>query len=97
LADYEVRRSFPSNSPDECFQAGLEAFPDAGFTVWKTRPLAWFMVAHKEGPEGRITANFGCRPGTEVRLSLSGERYDEASLKEFARTFLRAISARVQP
>jgi hypothetical protein len=92
-------RKFTGVSTDESFEAGQKALQSAGFRIWKTRPLAWFLIAHLEAQGTRITANLGCRPGTEIsiRLSLTAGDLDESKLEEISDRIYEYLQIELAP
>jgi hypothetical protein len=84
---------FKARTPDDCYRAGEKAIQEIGFTVWKTRPLAWFLIAHQQTSAGQVTANIGCRPGLSptVRISLSGDHHSTRELQAICEEFVGAI------
>ena len=86
MAKVTETRSYPTHPVDRCYQAAEAALPGSGFKVWKTRPVAWLIMARREGPAGLVEANLAARPGVgaTVTLTLSGESSSEAALHGLA-------------
>jgi hypothetical protein len=82
-----VTKSYRGISPDTCFLAFKEAFEKAGFEVWKSREIAWLVMARKTEKEGSIEASFGSRPpgnNASVTLSVSSEEVEQDKLKTYS-------------
>jgi hypothetical protein len=84
MARYEETRTYAGRSSAECFAAAQKALPQAGFEVWKVRPIAWLVLSrHKEGT-GTINANVSCLVAGRVTLAMGGDQASEETLKHWA-------------
>jgi hypothetical protein len=84
MAHYEETRTYANCSSAACFAAAKESLPQAGFPIWKTRPIAWLVLAqHKEGEE-TINGNISCLVAGRVTLAMGGDRASEETLKQYA-------------
>ncbi|TFH33080.1 MAG: hypothetical protein E4G99_11955 [Anaerolineales bacterium] len=81
-----ITREISKISPTDAFQETLEALPDLGYVIWKTRPMAWLIIANRELPEGKINATVSFRPsaGAVLSVSLASETIAEAPLQTLA-------------
>ena len=93
----DVRReiSLPPAPLDSVFQSGLRALTDAGFALWKTRPLGWFAIARRGEGAAAVEANLSVRGGEApmVSLGLSAEGVSEDDLAGLALEILEATTA----
>ena len=78
-----ISRNIKGKSPDEAYEATVDKLPDLDYVIWKTRPLAWLVIANRELPEGKINANVSFRPGEEalLNISLSCDTMEEGALQ----------------
>ena len=78
-----LSREISNVSAGDAFEATLEKLPDLGFIIWKTRPLAWLVIANRELPEGTVNATISFRPtaATLLSISLSCDTIDEGTLQ----------------
>jgi hypothetical protein len=90
MANYTATPSYDSITPDEGFKLAQKVLPEAGFTIWKERPLGWLLMANQQRAEGIINATLSFRPGrpTEMNFSVSGDNHAEQTLKQAADRFL---------
>ena len=81
-----VSREIKTISPNNAFQETISQLPDLGYIIWKTRPLAWLVIANRELPEGKVNATIAFRPGNGVVLSISlaSEMIVEERLQDLA-------------
>jgi hypothetical protein len=88
-----VSREIKTISPDDAFQETLSQLPDLGYIIWKTRPLAWLVIANRELPEGKVNATISFRPGdgAVVSISLASETISEKRLQELATELVEAL------
>jgi hypothetical protein len=85
--------SFATKSANETYQAVLAALPEAGFTIWKRRDIAWLvMVRCGEAVDGNVSA----RPGGQVIASLSSSHRDEAELRALAERLFQQLEGGAQ-
>jgi hypothetical protein len=85
---------FNGKSPDECFENFPNAFLGAGFEIFKTREIAWLVMAHKNNEKGLIEASLGARPpasSANVTLSISGTDFTREELESYASTVLSEL------
>ena len=94
-----VSREIKTISPNDAFQETLSQLPDLGYIIWKTRPLAWLVIANRELPEGRVNATIAFRPGDGAILSISlaSETISEEILQTLADELADAIASLFQP
>jgi hypothetical protein len=78
-----LSRELEGTSAGEAYELTLNKLPDLDFIIWKTRPLAWLVIANRDLPEGKVNANISFRPGDGALLtvSLSCETMEEAALQ----------------
>jgi len=87
-------KSYNGISPDTCFLAFQNAFKNAGFEVWKTREIAWLVMAKKVESGGSIDASFGSRPpgsNASVILSLSSEEIENDRLTTYSNNIFQEL------
>ncbi|HEC22966.1 MAG TPA: hypothetical protein ENI95_08625 [Chloroflexi bacterium] len=65
-----LTQSIPT-SAKECYDALLEVLPDLGYEIWKTRPIAWLVIARGEIEGSPLTINAMCSMSTPTTLSLT--------------------------
>jgi hypothetical protein len=94
-----LSREFKGASAGEAYEATLNKLPDLDFIIWKTRPLAWLMIANRDLPEGKVNANISFRPGdgAVLTLSLSCETMDEPALREICEELADALGTLFAP
>ena len=94
-----VSREIKTISPNDAFQETLSQLPDFGYIIWKTRPLAWLVIANRELPEGKVNATIAFRPGDGAILSISlaSETISEEILQTLADELADAIASLFQP
>ncbi len=95
MARYEESRTY-SNSTDDCFAAIRAALPEAGFTVWKTRPIAWLALGKRSTAEDTISANMSARPGGRVTLAMSGDHTSEDMIQNLAQQVWAALENKLR-
>jgi len=87
MAKIRMKKSYDGKSPDDCFEAAKIAFPNAGFEIFKTRDIAWLVMAHRQENNNLIEATIGARPPavcTNVTLSISCVDFDKDALQAHA-------------
>ena len=95
MAHYEETRTYPNWSSEACFAAAQKSLPLAGFPVWKTRPIAWLVLAQrKEGAE-TINGNISCLVAGRVTLARGGDQTSEATLKHYAGQIFEKLEAQL--
>lgn len=95
MATYTVNPLYTSLSVDDGYKLAQSILPEAGFTIWKERPLGWLLMANQQTSEGVINATFSFRPGagTSMSLSLTSDDHSEQALKQAADRFLALFEA----
>lgn len=91
MTSYTLEKHFPHASPDSCYQICQEVIVQKEFSIWKSRPLAWFFVAHRNEEDSKIEATIGCRPGGQVILTLKGDQTAEKELAALAHDLMQSI------
>ncbi len=94
MAEVVKSGDFPSQTPNEAFEACLESIQEMGFEIWKTRPVGGLIIANgKEGMDG-IQATITIRPGTgaAVNVSLRSTSVDEGQLVAIADRLLDSLA-----
>jgi hypothetical protein len=78
-----LSRELEGASAGEAYELTLNRLPDLDFIIWKTRPLAWLVIANHDLPEGKVNANISFRPGdgAVLTISLSCETMEERALR----------------
>jgi hypothetical protein len=66
-----ISRELMGISPGDAYEATLKKLPELGFIIWKTRPLAWLIIANRDLTEGKVNATVSFRPGNGATLSIS--------------------------
>jgi hypothetical protein len=88
-----LSREFKGASAGEAYEATLNKLPDLDFIIWKTRPLAWLMIANRDLPEGKVNANISFRPGDGAVLTTM----DEPALREICEELADALGTLFAP
>jgi hypothetical protein len=95
MAHYEETRNYPNATSATCFAAAEKSLPLAGFTVWKTRPIAWLVLArHKEGSQV-VSANVSCPVAGRVTLAMGSEQVPQESLRQYAVWIFERLEAQL--
>ena len=87
MAKIKKIKSYPGKSPDECFEKFAQAFESAEFEIFKTREIAWLVMAHKHIEKGLIEASLGARPpasNASITLSISNSECTREELEPLA-------------
>jgi len=94
MAAVQETRDFSTLDADQAYQAADLAFQQAGFTVWKRRPLGWIVLAKLEKADLVVNANAACRPGNKssITLSLDSTTAAEADLKALSDSLFELIN-----
>jgi hypothetical protein len=94
MASVQESREFAGLDADQAYQAADKAFEEAGFDIWKRRPLGWIVLANKDAEGGKITANAACRPGQNavVTFSLECPVLDEEALQEMLEALFGSVA-----
>ena len=97
MATYAQDQNFENLNADEVFQAVERALPEFGYTVWKTRPIGWLIMANRELGQATINATVAIRPGlgAVLNLSLACENLSLDELQEHHRDLLSKLSSRL--
>ncbi|MBN1267606.1 MAG: hypothetical protein JXA25_19095 [Anaerolineales bacterium] len=95
MAAVQETRELSHFDADQAYQAADQAFQDAGFSIWKRRPLGWIVLAKKEDGNAAITANAASRPGNLSSLTFSLESPDltEQDLKAMVKSLFEAVTS----
>lgn len=98
MTTYAHNPSYPSLSPDDAYRLAQSVLPDAGFTIWKERPIGWLLMANYQTNEGVINATISFRPGagTAMSLSLASEDHSEQELRQIAERFLALFESKIE-
>ena len=90
MPTYAVNPAYPTLSPDEAYKLAQSVLPEAGFTIWKERPIGWLLIANQQTSEGIINATLSFRPGAEtvMSISLASDDHSESLLKQKADRFV---------
>lgn len=93
MAKIQQIRSIEGKSANDCYNAGLKAYPAAGFTVWKERSLAWLLMAKKKDKGVDVDSNLSARPTSpaQVTLGLSSDAHSEEELSAMAEQIFAAL------
>jgi hypothetical protein len=75
------------------FAAALTAMANAGFQVWKKRPIGWLVLAKRKVPEGLVQVNLAFRPGAAATLSLTGDGVPSETLHALGEQAFAALDA----
>ena len=87
MAKVRKVKSYSGKSPDDCFEKFAQAFESAGFTIFKTREIAWLVMAHLKDGDKLIEASLGARPpasNTSITLSISNSESSQEELSPLA-------------
>ena len=97
MPTYAVNSAYPSLSPDQAYALAQSVLPEAGFTIWKERPIGWLLMANQQTTEGIINATLSLRPGAETMMSLSlaSDDHSESVLKQKADRFVTLFDDRL--
>jgi len=98
MARIRQTREYEGRTADQGYAAAEKAFSNAGFEIWKRRPLGWLLMAKREGPKGTIQANVACRPGRRaiVLLTLESDHDSEPELHDLAKEILSEVNSQLQ-
>jgi hypothetical protein len=93
MAKIERVNEVIGKSPVEVYEAAIQAFEEAGFTVWKKRPIAWLMMVRKTVDGKTADGNLSARMGavTSYILTLAGDELSEDILAGQADQFVEAL------
>lgn len=94
MASIEVLRPFKGKTQSEIFDVGLKVLPQTGCEIFKSRPIAYLIVAkYKEGgkiSDMNLMVRFGMPP--QVSLSLASDDYSEKDLNAIADRIFSALN-----
>ena len=95
MAAVQESRTFTKLSADQAYKAAEQAFEEAGYDIWKRRPLGWLLRANKDFEGGKITGNGSARPGANsvVTFSLECPDLTEAELKKALEALFTTVQA----
>jgi hypothetical protein len=82
-----IEKSLDGKSPDSCFNVAATAFLNSGFTIFKTREIAWLVIAHRYENTNLIEASIGARPPgncAQVVVSVSSTDIEKEVLQAHA-------------
>ena len=94
MAQVQFARKYPLSS-ERCFEACKAGFPKVGFPIWKTREIAFLVMANRVEMGMTISATaliMGDQPA-EVTLSLNGEGFSKEELEDWTEKLFRAVEA----
>jgi hypothetical protein len=80
----KLERKF-NNPGQDCYEAVQKALTSSGFQIWKTREIAYLVIANKEEAGKTVAATamvMGSQPAA-VTLSLDGEGLLAEALNQF--------------
>jgi hypothetical protein len=97
MTTYVANLAYGAITPDDGFKLAQSVLPDAGFTIWKERPIGWLLIANQQTTEGIISATLSFRSGAEtvLNISLSCDEHTEQSLKQAADRFIALFENRL--
>ncbi len=95
MAHYEETRTYPNRSSAACFAAAEEALPQAGFSVWKKRPIAWLVLSRRKEGSEVINANISCLVAGRVTLAMGGDQYTQEALRQYAGQIFEKFEAQL--
>lgn len=95
MAAVQESRTFTKLNADQAYKAAEQAFEEAGYDIWKRRPLGWLLMANKDVDGGRITGNGSARPGANsvVTFSLECPDLTEEELNQALEALFSAVEA----
>lgn len=93
MAKIERVNEVIGKSPTEVYETAIAAFEEAGFTVWKKRPIAWLMMVRKTVDGKTIDGNLSARMGavTSYILTLAADDLPEEKIAQSADEFISAF------
>jgi hypothetical protein len=93
MAKIERVKEVVGKSPTEVYETAIQAFEDAGFTVWKKRPIAWLMMVRKTIDGKTVDGNLSARMGavTSYILTLAADEVPEEKVAKSADEFVNAF------
>jgi hypothetical protein len=89
-----IEKSLDGKSPDDCFNLSSAAFLNAGFSIFKTREIAWLVIAHRKENNSLIEASIGARPPgncAQVVVSVSSSDLQKEVLQAHADNILMEL------
>jgi hypothetical protein len=96
MGTYTANHTYTAISPDDGYKLAQIIFPEAGFTIWKERPIGWLLMANQQTMDGVISATLSFRPGadTAMSLSLNSDDHSDQALKQAADRFIALFEDR---
>jgi len=93
MASVQETRELSKLNADQAYQAADKAFDEAGFNIWKRRPIGWIVLAKKETGGSVITANAASRPGnlSNLTFTLESAGHTEEDLKALVDSLFQAV------
>jgi hypothetical protein len=90
MATVEQKGEISGKSATDVYEASLKAFAEAGFEVWKKRPMGWLSLAKKTVAGVEVAANLSARPTQppSFTLTLDAEGLAQDRLQELAKEIL---------
>ena len=95
MAHYEENRTYPNWTSAACFAAAEKSLPQAGFSVWKTRPIAWLVLARRKDGSEVVNANVSCLMAGRVTLAMGSDQASQESLKQYAGQIFEKFEAQL--
>ncbi len=97
MPTYAGEQTFEDLNADDVFQAVVRALPEFGYTVWKTRPIGWLIMANRDLQQGKVNATVAIRPGAGavLNLSLACDTLSLEELQDYHQALLSKISTRL--
>ena len=92
---YEETRTYGARTSADCFEVAKQALPEAGFDVWKTRPIAWLVLSRRKEDADTIHANVSCLAAGRMTLAMGADTASEEALKAYAHQIFSACEARL--
>jgi hypothetical protein len=92
MAQVQIERKY-KQSASSCYEALLNGLPKAGFTIWKTREIAYLILANRQEDGKVISASVmisGFSPAS-LTLTLSGDDFGEDQLKQYSEKILEVV------
>ena len=93
MANIQEVISFEKKSTSDCYDAALEAFPKAGFSILKKREIAYYALAQITINGNLIDGTIMVRPGgtPQMTVSVGCNEMSEEDLKPISVKLIEAI------
>ena len=93
MGKLETTRPFPGKTADQVYKCFEPAYKQAGFVVWKRRPIAWLDLAKKVEGGVEIQSNLSARPGIPpvITLSLTSSEHTREQLEPLAEAIWQGL------